>query len=265
MARPPGNNPHILRLRRELDALRNLLQSHVPAASSADQRRPQLGLFRFLPGFTDEDWAQLAPQLDAEAWMPLSIHTGEYPLLARVQADLQDRDAAPLPVPASPDRFRRVLNLELQRSRLDKTPLSLALLRVSGSPVPERIAAFLATRLHRHHLATLLGNGRLGLLMPGMGQGHSGDFLEGLLAALHALDAGIPRPCCGLASYRGVPELSADKMFALADTALTKACAAGAGRLERALAPLPMPRLQRTLVHANEKRFLLSGFRKDEV
>ncbi|MGE4551815.1 MAG: hypothetical protein AB7D57_01815 [Desulfovibrionaceae bacterium] len=258
-------------LRRELDELRELLRGRIPGAAprpapgDGGRHRPLLGLFRLMPGLTDADWSDLTARLDAAAWLPLSMEAGDYPVLARLQADLQALDADPLPLPASPERFRRVLDLELERSRLDKTPLSLALLQLPEGQDPDRAAAFLAARLRRHHLAARLDDGRLGLLMPGIGQGRSGGFLEELLAALRGLNGGAPRPCCGLASYRGTPELTVPEMIALADTALGKAQAAGPGRLERTLAPLPMPQLRRTLVHANEKRFLFTGTSEDDA
>jgi diguanylate cyclase (GGDEF)-like protein len=272
-------------LMRELTRLRDELcgTGRVPChLSGSDGRGQGLGLFRLFQGVSIEQWRAMAKRLDLTGWLTLPIDRDAYPHLTILQENLErlayesEHDA--LTGLANRRAFERCLDLELERSRRSRTPLSLAVIdlddfkrvndthgHTKGDEVLLRLAGVLNAEKRRYDLAARIGGEEFALVVPGAGQVKTRTMLERMLETFSAerFEAGAGpfgvTFSAGVASYRGSSEKTVRELIDAADKALYKA--KGAGKARVAVAPLPdldaVPR--ESLVQANEKKFLFTG------
>ena len=275
-------------LRQELASVREAVCEHSLKACRDIDRDNLLGVFRILPKMTADEFEHLASNVDMSAWLTLPLDKDDYPQLTRLQRTLEelsfraDHDA----LTGLPNRraLERALDMEMERSRRDKTVLSLAIVDIDdfkkvndtyGHPVGDKVLVALAgifsSNIRRYDIAGRLGGEEFALLFPGIGRAKSANLLERLMDQFRSTEFQADNEetfhvtcSAGLAAYRGVGDLSVADLIAQADKALYEAKATGKDRIVRAPAPAPDPSLRRTLVKADEKRFLFTGQSSDE-
>ncbi len=276
-------------LRRELAAL----QETVCNRSSLSCRNPEgdslLGVFRLFPEMSPEDFVKLAASPDLATWLTLPLDRNDYPQLSRLQRTLEelafraDHDA----LTGLPNRraLERALDMEMERSRRDKTALSLAMLDIDdfkkvndtyGHPTGDKVLVALAGILYRQHPALRRGrtHGRRGV-RPGLPGHRPGQVLTAPGAAPEPSGPPCSRPRTaapsrsparpGLAGYRGSPEpVRVGNSFPRPTRPCTRPRPRARTASSRRPRSVPAHDLKRTLVKADEKRFLFTGQPSDK-
>lgn len=241
-------------------------------------------VFRQFQGVTPEQWEELASKHDFKQWLSLPINGDAFPHLKKFQATLEqlvyqtDHDA--LTGLANRRAFDRILDVELERTKRSRTPLSLAILDLDnfksindtyghpkGDEVLQAFARQLKSSTRRYDLAARYGGEEFGLIMAGSGVVKAKHLLERLLSELKNTEftttdgnSTFTVTCSvGLTCYKGTTEITAEELLELADGALYEAKEAGKDQIKVSKLPFVDKLPNETLVQANEKQFLFGG------
>lgn len=265
----------------ELRALQEEL-GEVSAAACDESR--SVWIFRLLQGVCPEDWEAIASRHDFRQWLSLPINEDSYPHLKRFQETLErlayQTDHDPLTGLANRRAFDRILDIEIERSKRARTPLSLAIFDLDdfkrindtyGHPKGDEVLATFAGHLkastRRYDLAARFGGEEFALIMAGSGLVKAQRLLNRLLDEFRRIEFAVPDggetfsvTCSvGLTCYKGSTNITDTELIKLADGALYEAKRAGKDQIKisRLLFADNVP--NETLVHANEKQFLFGG------
>jgi GGDEF domain-containing protein len=261
----PKRNPHNPSAAPLLDELRSIeaWSPEEPAGNAAS-----LCLLRVVAGLDGPTWTSLSLDHGLGHWcaVPLSSPTPRAEVLARALGQL----AASAPAPG----LRGFLRVEIERSRLCRVPLALALIQpdalppVGKQPAPDLLADLLEVVLglkRSFDHAAHLGGERLALVFSGASLAESermvGAILRRIRTQAGGKTAGSGGVLCsaGLAGYGGLVEFSPEDLIKRAAQALDNALGLGGNRLEVA-PPVDADMAPRdTLVRASEKHFLFTG------
>lgn len=266
----------LVALQRELGEFAGKTSETVPAES--------VWVFRLIKGMTPDDWESLAVRHDLSQWLTLPVDGNAFPHLKRFQETLEklayQTDHDPLTGLANRRAFDRSLDIELERSKRTRTPLSLAILdlddfkRVNdtyghpkGDEVLARFAKQLRASTRRYDMAARFGGEEFALIMAGSGLVKAQRLLDRLLGEFRAIEFASPDggdtfsvTCSvGLTCYKGGAPLTGEKLVKLADDALYEAKAAGKDQVKVSKLFFVDNVPNDTLVQANEKQFLFGG------
>ncbi|MHC1788875.1 GGDEF domain-containing protein [Solidesulfovibrio sp.] len=266
----------------ELDVLRRMLEEmdKPECATEGDG----MVIMRLCSGLSLEGWESLHNRRDLRDWLALPLSANPFPYLARIQQTLQElvflSEHDPLTKLYNRGAFERILSAELVRSARSGQPLALVLLDLDdfklvndthghpcGDRVIETIGALLAAEKRTYDSAARIGGEEFALILPGVGLVRAVGVIERLIESarsLRILCNGVSQPLrvtlsAGLACTKGKFAITSDTLYSLADKALYEAKAQGKDRLVAApIADLTAPP-DKTLVRADEKRFLFTG------
>lgn len=265
----------------DIAALQQALCGQYSEACSGRNGSPTLGVFRLFPGVDLSLWSRLSREHGLSHWLTLPLDEQAYPHLALYQDALErltyQTDHDPLTSLANRRSFERTLDLEIERARRSRVPVSLALLDLddfktvndthghpAGDLVLRRLAEVLEQGKRRYDLAARIGGEEFALVLSGVGLVKSAEILERILESFSTVrfegsgeESFSVTFSVGIASYRGNVELAVPELVSLADEALYRAKRLGKNRVT--VAPLPdvdKVANEATLVHANEKKFL---------
>jgi len=267
----------------EILALRRLLAERT-ASCPGDGQDDDVMIMRVCTGLSLAAWDALARDHDLLDWLAMPMRGHPLPHLKRIQktirelAHLSDHDH--LTGLANRAAFERTLAAEIERSTRNATTLSLAILdldgfkaindtygHLCGDEVLRRVAAVIAEAKRTYDFAARIGGEEFALILPGLGLSRSETAVRRLLAAVADLhvNCGQEAPelrvtvSAGLACTKGKVPLGRDDLFGPADRALYEAKAQGKNRVIKApLVDLTVPP-EKTLVGADEKKFLFTG------
>lgn len=261
-----------------------LLQDELCEAY-ADRCRSQesdalFAVFRLFEDMSLDQWNALAKKHDLSAWLTLPLGGDAEPHLRAMQKTLErlsyQSEHDPLTGLTNRRGFDRMLDLELERARRGHSALTLVLVDLddfkrvndsfghnTGDKVLVRMAALLSRARRRYDLAARVGGEEFALVLPGAGQSRSVRLMEPILDELRAErftaeDGSVFSITCsaGVATTKGVVDLTPHAFFELADKSLYKAKRSGKDRICTAPLPEAAAADRRALVQANEKRFL---------
>ena len=263
------------------------LQDELRSLSSTGAGRldEAVWVFRLFQGVTPEEWDSLAARHDLKQWLTLPINGDAYPHLKRFQETLErlayqtDHDA--LTGLANRRAFDRILDIEIERSKRARSPLSLAILDLDnfksvndtwGHPKGDEVLAAFAQHLkgstRRYDLAARFGGEEFALIMAGSGLVKAQQLLNRLLSEFRKIEFQTPDgketfsvTCSvGLTCYKGgSPDMTDKKLIELADQALYEAKTSGKDQVRVSRLPFADGVPSDTLVKANEKQFLFGG------
>jgi diguanylate cyclase (GGDEF)-like protein len=241
-------------------------------------------VFRLIQGVSNEEWESIAARRDLGQWLSLPINGDTYPHLRRFQETLErlayQTDHDPLTGLANRRAFDRILDIEIERSKRARTPLSLAIFdlddfkRVNdtyghqkGDEVLSTFARHLKATTRRYDLAARFGGEEFSLIMAGSGLVKAQRLLSRLLNEFKQIEFTTPdrdetfHVTCsvGLTCYKGSVNLTDKELIELADGALYEAKAAGKDQVKVSRLAFADNVPNETLVHANEKQFLFGG------
>lgn len=241
-------------------------------------------VFRLFRGVSHDEWESLAARHDFRQWLTLPINGNAFPHLKQIQETLErlayqtDHDA--LTGLANRRAFDRILDIEIERSRRTRTPLSLAILdlddfkhvndtygHTKGDEVLARFAEQLQATTRRYDLAARFGGEEFALIMAGSGVVKAQRLLARLLGEFRKIeftstdggDTFTVTCSAGLTCYKGAIPITNEEIVKLADDALYKAKAAGKDQVKVSKLPFVDNVPNDTLVQANEKQFLFGG------
>ena len=241
-------------------------------------------VFRQFQGVTPEEWEALAEKHDLTQWLTLPLDGNAFPHLKQFQETLEklayqtEHDA--LTGLANRRAFDRILDIEVERSRRAKTPLSLAIFDLDnfksindtyGHPKGDEVLATFAKMLddttRRYDLAARYGGEEFALIMAGSGVVKAQRLLKRLLKEFKQVEFVSPdgrekfNVTCsvGLTCYKGSIDISAEEFLKLADDALYEAKTSGKDQVKVSKLPFVDNVPNDTLVQANEKQFLFGG------
>ncbi|BDQ32744.1 GGDEF domain-containing protein [Pseudodesulfovibrio portus] len=241
-------------------------------------------VFRLFQGVTPEEFETLSARHDFKQWLTLPINGDAFPHLKQLQETLEklayqtDHDA--LTGLANRRAFDRILDIEIERSKRTRTPLSLAILDLDnfkyvndtfghpkGDEVLIRFAKQLQASTRRYDLAARFGGEEFALIMAGSGVVKAQRLLDRLLGEFRAMEFGTPEggemfsvTCsAGLTCYKGGAPMTGEALVKLADDALYEAKAAGKDQVKVSKLSFVDNVPNDTLVQANEKQFLFGG------
>ncbi|QLA16712.1 GGDEF domain-containing protein [Desulfolutivibrio sulfoxidireducens] len=264
----------------EILALRQALAARMGAGPDC---APDMVILRPCPGLTLDAWDKLARDHELRDWLAMPMRGHPLPYLRRIQktilelAHLSEHDH--LTGLSNRASFERTLAGELERACRNGTSLSLAILdlddfkaindthgHLCGDVVLRRVAEVLSEAKRTYDFAARIGGEEFAMLLPGLGLTRSEIVLRRALAAVEALrvdcGGGITlrvTASAGLACTKGKVPLRRDDLFLPADQALYEAKAQGKNRLVKApLVDLTRP-AEKTLVGADEKKYLFTG------
>jgi len=269
----------------ELDALRRILATaQKPDAPANDDG---LVVMRLSPELGLDEWEALCRRQDLRDWLALPLSANPLPFLTRIQATLREltflSEHDPLTKLDNREAFERVLTAELSRSARIGQSLALVIFEIDdfnlinadhkpscSDHALESVAALLLAEKRTFDHAARLGGEKFALLLPSVGLVRSQLLVERILAAARSLS--ISCDCgnapihvtlsAGLACTKGKMATTREKLFALADDSLRRAKEEGKDRFVAApIADLTGPP-EKTLVRADEKRFLFTGLTK---
>lgn len=259
------------RLLGELQTLEGLIGHEAGGGLSALIRLVRAG----------KTWPDLLARHKFHQWLVLPLGQDRFPMLSRLQQQLQalafEKDHDALTGLRNRRAFDQALAMEIERAARFRTPLSLCILDLDnfkavndahghpcGDKVIQAMAAILLSETRKIDIAARIGGEEFALILPGTGLLRAQRLLERVLDTVRA-----ERVACGdtelaftasmgLASYRGRRVPDPDRLVAEADQALYRAKTGGRDRLESA----PLLDLgtgpDETLVQGDEKRFLFS-------
>ena len=268
------------RLLRELDALHQDLCARAGDACGVAKADEALAVFRMLPGLDLDTWDELAEERGLHTWLTLPLNGDAYPHLKRLQDTLlrlaREAQRDPLTGLANRRAFETALDLEIERAKRDRTPVSLAILDLddfkqvndtyghpAGDEVLVRLARLMTANKRRYDVAARIGGEEFAVVLCGSGQLKAERMVLRLLDELRGTSFTPPgaKPftvtaSAGLASYKGSVDIDVPSLVELADKALYAAKAAGKDAVHRAPLPDVAVLPDETLVHASEKRLL---------
>ncbi|EPR30468.1 diguanylate cyclase [Alkalidesulfovibrio alkalitolerans DSM 16529] len=273
-----------LELARELERLRTIL-SETGGVCESRSSEEVLAILRVCPGLPISDWHSLSENHNLADWLAMPISGDLFPELQRLQerlarlAHLSEHD--PLTGLANRRAFERVLDIEVERCRRNRTPVSLVVLdlddfkRVNdtyGHPFGDKVLVAVANVLleekRRYDLAARTGGEEFSLVLTGIGLIRAQTMVDRVLKAVRELQLdcdGEPiRLTCsaGIASYKGRVALTPVELVELADKALYEAKHSGKNRhVSAAIPDMAAPLPEKSLVHSNEKKFLFTGIK----
>ena len=269
----------------ELDALRRILAAARQAESSDD--RDGLVIMRLCSELGLDEWDALCRRQDLRDWLAFPLSANPLPFLTRIQETLREltflSEHDPLTKLDNRGAFERILAAELTRSSRIGQSLALVLFAIDdfsaitatyGYACSDRVlesvgSLFLSEKRTFDHAARIAGE-KFALLLPSVGLVRAQLVVERILAAARALVIDVPGKdaplhitiSAGLACTKGKMATTSETLFALADDSLRKAKAGGRDRFVAApIADLTGPP-EKTLVRADEKRFLFTGLTK---
>ncbi|MEZ7195625.1 GGDEF domain-containing protein [Pseudodesulfovibrio karagichevae] len=241
-------------------------------------------VFRLIQGVTCEEWESIAARRDLGQWLSLPINGDAYPHLKRFQETLEklayQTDHDPLTELANRRAFNRILDVEIERSKRARTPLSLAIFDLDdfksvndtyghqkGDEVLSTFARHLKANTRRYDLAARFGGEEFALVMAGSGLVKAQRLLSRLLLEFKQIEFTTPdgdgtfHVTCsvGLTCYKGSVSITDKELIELADGALYEAKAAGKDQVKVSRLAFADNVPNETLVHANEKQFLFGG------
>ncbi|UJX40034.1 GGDEF domain-containing protein [Desulfovibrio sp. JY] len=269
----------------ELETLRRLLADVEKPSSDADG--DGMIIMRLCSGLCLADWETMNRQRDFRDWLALPLHTNPLPFLARIQETLKElvflSEHDPLTKLYNRGAFERILSAELVRAYRAGQSLALVLLDVDdfktvndtyghpcGDKVLENLAAMLLAEKRTYDYAARIGGEEFALILPSVGLVRAEMVVSRVLAAARGMTIlcdNVPTPLhitisAGLSITKGKIPTTREKLYSLADAALYQAKAAGKDRVMAApIADLTGPP-EKTLVRADEKRFLFTGLTK---
>jgi len=241
-------------------------------------------VFRLFQGVTPDEWESLSSKHDFNQWLTLPINGDAFPHLKRFQDTLErlayqtEHDA--LTGLANRRAFDRILDIEIERSKRAKTPLSLVIFDLDnfkkvndtyGHPKGDEVLAGFANQLQattrRYDLAARFGGEEFALIMAGSGVVKAQRLLNRLLSEFRQIDFKVPDSdetfnvtcSAGLTCYKGSIDISDKELLELADEALYDAKNSGKDQVKVSKLPFVDNVPKETLVHANEKQFLFGG------
>jgi diguanylate cyclase (GGDEF)-like protein len=243
-----------------------------------------LWVFRLIHGVSPEEWETISSRRDLGQWLSLPINGDAYPHLKRFQETLEElayqTDHDPLTGLANRRAFDRILDIEIERSKRARTPLSLAIFDLDdfkhvndtyghqkGDEVLSTFAGHLKATTRRYDLAARFGGEEFALIMAGSGVVKAQRLLSRLLGEFKqiefaAADGGetFHVTCSvGLTCYKGSVNITDKELIELADGALYEAKSAGKDQVKVSRLAFADNVPNETLVHANEKQFLFGG------
>lgn len=266
----------------ELAALQNELGDRY--IGSDEILADTVWVFRQFQGVSPDEWETLSEKYDFSGWLTLPLDGDAYPHLRRFQETLEklayqtEHDA--LTGLANRRAFDRTLDIEMERSKRAKTPLSLAIFDLDnfksindtyGHPKGDEVLAKFAQKLQdstrRYDLAARLGGEEFALVMAGSGVVKAQRLLTRLLREFREIEfdktdnSGIFSVTCsvGLTCYKGSVDISPEELLKLADDALYEAKTSGKDQVKVSKLPFVDNVPNDTLVQANEKQFLFGG------
>lgn len=270
-------------LAQELTALQKELGNKLDLGVNGDGKS-SVWVFRQFHGVTLEDWGTLSERFDLKNWLTLPLDGDAYPYLKHFQETLErlayqtEHDA--LTGLANRRAFNRILDIEVERSKRSKTPLSLAIFDLDnfkqindtyGHPKGDEVLACFAEVLkkgtRRYDLAARYGGEEFALIMAGSGLVKAQQLLERLIAQFKEIrfhspdgDTTFTVTCSvGLTCFKGVVDHSVSDIISLADDALYEAKTSGKDQVKVSKLAFVDNVPNDTLVHANEKQFLFGG------
>lgn len=269
----------------ELETLRRMLATveKPPCATEGDG----VVIMRLCSGLTLEGWQSLSNHQDLRDWLALPLSSNPLPFLSRIQETLKElvflSEHDPLTRLYNKGAFERILSAELIRSSRAGQSLALVLLDLDdfkavndtyghpcGDRVLETVGALLLAEKRTYDTAARVGGEEFALILPSVGLVRAEMVISRIVAAVRSLKIvcdGVETPLsvtisAGLAITKGKMATTREKLYALADQALYEAKAAGKDQVVAApIADLTGPP-EKTLVRADEKRFLFTGLTK---
>lgn len=261
------------------------LQKELRFAFSPNGASPDaVWVFRLIEGLRPEQWETLAKKYDLCQWLTLPIDGDSFPHLKHFQTTLErlayQTDHDPLTGLANRRAFDRTLEIEVERSRRSKTPLSLALFDLDnfkrindtyGHPKGDEVLTAFAKKVRettrRYDLAARFGGEEFALVMAGSGVVKAQRLLERLLSEFRQMEFAAPDgshtfsvTCSvGLTCFKGAVDLKPAELVQMADDALYEAKNGGKDQVRVSRLPFADNVPSDTLVHANEKQFLFGG------
>ncbi|CCO24271.1 GGDEF domain-containing protein [Maridesulfovibrio hydrothermalis] len=243
-----------------------------------------LAVLRICPGMTLDAWEILAERHGLNDWLTVPVNSDMTPHLNHVQNVLQKlsykTEHDPLTGLSNRRVFERLLDQEIERSRRNKTPLSLAILdlddfkkvndtwgHLKGDEVLIDFAEMIAHTLRRYDLVARIGGEEFALILSGVGLFKAKQLVERLLDKAKALKFSTPDnsksfsiTCsAGIVCYKGIVNTDMRQLIDKADKALYKAKESGKDQVCTADIIDYESTTRETLVHANEKKFLFTG------
>lgn len=241
-------------------------------------------VFRQFQGVSPEKWETLSAEHDLKLWLALPINGSAFPHLKHLQETIErlayQTDHDPLTGLANRRAFDRILDIEIERSKRAKTPLSLAIFDLDnfkhvndtyGHPKGDEVLATFARKLkettRRYDLAARFGGEEFSLVMAGSGVVKAQRLLKRFLDDFKKIDFKKPdsnevfNVTCsvGLTCYKGSVTITDKELLKLADDALYEAKKAGKDQVKVSKLPFVDNVPKETLVQANEKQFLFGG------
>ncbi len=282
---PPGLDATQEQLLAELETLRRML-ADVEKPACADEG-DGLVIMRLCSGLDLAGWESLCHRQDLRDWMVLPLAADPLPFLARIQSTVRElvflSEHDPLTKLYNRGAFDRILSAELIRSARAGQSLALVLFDLDdfktvndsyghpcGDRVLETIGSLLLAEKRSYDTAARVGGEEFALILPGLGLVRAEMVIGRIVEAARSLKIvcdGVDSPLritisAGLAITKGKMATTPEKLYAMADAALYQAKAAGKDRVMTApIADLTGPP-EKTLVRADEKRFLFTGLTK---
>lgn len=267
------------RLLEELFSVRDRFCKYSEACSL--QSCPDgLAVLRLCPGMTLEAWEILAERHGLEDWLTVPFDQNVVPHLNHVQQVLLElsykTEHDPLTGVSNRRVFERVLDQEMERSRRNKTPLTLAILDIDnfksvndtwghlkGDEVLIDFADMLAHNSRRYDLVARIGGEEFAVILSGVGLFKAQQLMQRLLDNTRELSFSTPDnkdkfsiTCsAGLVCYKGIVNVGINEFVHKADKALYEAKNTGKDRFCTADILDYEAVNKETLVHANEKNF----------
>jgi diguanylate cyclase (GGDEF)-like protein len=265
----------------ELSVLQEELCGYSKFCGNTIDASEAVWVFRLFQGVSPEEWDSLTAKHDLDQWLTLPINGNSFPHLKQFQKTLErlayqtEHDA--LTGLANRRAFNRVLDIEMERSKRAKTPLSLAIFDLDnfkkindtyGHPKGDEVLATFAKLLQAttrsYDLAARYGGEEFSLIMAGSGLVKAQRLLTRFLKEFRQIEFKSPdedktfNVTCsvGLTCYKGSIDLSANKLLELADEALYEAKKSGKDQVKVSKLAFVDNVSKETLVHANEKKFL---------
>ncbi|WP_432736658.1 GGDEF domain-containing protein [Maridesulfovibrio sp. FT414] len=243
-----------------------------------------LAVLRVCPGMTLEAWEILAERHGLNDWLTLPLDRNATPHLRHVQQVLEElsfkTEHDPLTGLSNRRVFERVLDQEMERSRRNKTPMSLAILDIDnfksindtwghlkGDEVLIDFAEMLSHSSRRYDLVARIGGEEFAVIFSGVGIFKAQQLVQRLLENTRLLSFSTPDSknkfsvtcSAGLVAYKGLVESSMNNIIDKADKALYEAKKTGKDKVCTAEVLDFSAVNKETLVHANEKKFLFTG------
>ncbi|NMC49696.1 MAG: GGDEF domain-containing protein [Desulfovibrio sp.] len=264
----------------EILALRQALAERM---NTDPDHGPDMVIMRPCPGLALEVWNELARDHDLREWLAMPMRGHPLPYLKRIQKTLRElahlSEHDHLTGLFNRAAFERTLAAQLERACRNGTSLSLAILdlddfkaindthgHLCGDEVLRRVGGVLSEAKRTYDFAARIGGEEFALLLPGLGLTRSEIVIRRVLSGVAGLRMDCGRELglrvtasAGVACTKGKIPLKRDDLFLPADQALYEAKSQGKNRVVKApLVDLTRP-AEKTLVGADEKKFLFTG------